>query len=159
MRLYEYTQDYLNLLDLADEIEPEVLIDTLQAIQESIEVKAENIAKLVRSFEADAKTIKAEEERLAAKRKTLENQVNYLKKYLFEQLESMDIQKIKRPLFTIGIQANPPGVDVIDERLIPHDYWIPVSPKLNKTSILQHLKTGETVPGCKIKQTRGIRIR
>ena len=152
-------QDYLNLLDLADDLEPEVLVDTLQAIQESVEEKAENIAKLVRSFEANAKLIKEEEDRLAAKRKTIENQVAYLKKYLFEQLESMNIQKIKRPLFTIGIQANPPGVEVLDESLIPDSYWIPLGAKLNKTVILQHLKSGDSIPGCKIKQTKGLRIR
>lgn len=159
MKLYEYTQDYLNLLEIADDVDPDVLLDTLQAIQESLEDKAENVAKLVRSFEADAKTIKAEEERLAAKRKTLEGQVVYLKKYLFEQLDATGIQKIKRPLFTISIQANPPGVDVIDESLIPADYWVPLGAKLDKTKILQQLKSGETVDGCEIKQTKGLRIR
>ena len=159
MKLYEFTQNYLQLIERADEIDEDVLIDTIEAIKESVEEKAENIAKLVRSFEADGKTIKTEEERLAAKRKTLENQVSYLKKYLFEQLETMGIAKIKRPLFTIAIQNNPPSVDVIDESLIPEDFWIPLGAKLDKTSILQQLKAGETVPGTAIKKSKGLRIR
>lgn len=159
MKLYEFTQNYLQLIDRADEIDEDVLIDTIDSIKESVEEKAENIAKLVRSFEADGKTIKTEEERLAAKRKTLENQVSYLKKYLFEQLETMGIQKIKRPLFTIAIQKNPPSVDVIDESLIPEDFWIPLGAKLDKTSILHSLKSGESVPGTAIKNSKGLRIR
>ena len=159
MKLYEYTQDYLQLLEIADEIDQEVLIDTIESIRESVEEKAENVAKIVRTFEADSKTIKAEEERLAAKRKTLENQVAYLKKYLFEQLDAMGIQKIKRPLFTIAIQNNPPGVDVLDESIIPEIFWIPLGAKLDKTSILQSLKLGESVPGTAIKRSKGLRIR
>jgi replicative superfamily II helicase len=159
MKLYEFTQSYLQLLDRADEIDQEVLIDTIESIKESVEEKAENIAKLVRSFEADAKTIKTEEERLAAKRKTLENQVSYLKKYLHEQLETMGIEKIKRPLFTIAIQANPPGVDVINPDEIPGEFWNQSEPVLDKKRILLLLKTGETVPGTAIRRSKGLRIR
>jgi hypothetical protein len=159
MKLYEFTQNYLQLIERADEIDEDVLIDTIAAIKESLEDKAENIAKLVRSFEADTKTIKAEEERLKAKRKTLENQVVYLKKYLFEQLDAIGIEKIKRPLFTISIQANPPGVDVINSGEIPAEYWIFPDPVLDKKNLLLFLKTGETVPGATIKKSRGLRIR
>lgn len=159
MKLYEFTQNYLQLLEKADEIDQDVLIDTIAAIKESVEEKAENIAKLVRTFEADVKTIKTEEERLAAKRKTLENQVSYLKKYLHEQLEAMGIEKIKRPLFTIAIQANPPGVDVIDPDEIPGEFWNQPEPVLDKKRILLFLKSGEIIPGATIKQSRGLRIR
>ena len=159
MKLYEFTQNYLQLLENAEEIDQDVLIDTIEAIKESVEDKAENIAKLVRSLEADAKTIKAEEERLAAKRKTLENNVSYLKKYLFEQLEAMGITKIKRPLFTIAIQNNPPGVDVINSNYIPEAFWNHPEPVLDKKKILEFLKNGESVPGCEIRRSRGLRIR
>jgi hypothetical protein len=159
MKLYEYTLDYLHLIEKAEELDQDVLIDTIAAIRESAEEKAENIAKLVRSFEADAKTIKAEEERLAAKRKTLENQITYLKKYLFDQLETMGISKIKRPLFTISIQANPPGVDVIDLEKIPSDFWTVQAPVLDKKKILSLLKTGNDVPGAALRISKGLRIR
>lgn len=159
MKLYEFTQNYLQLIERADEIDEDVLIDTIASIKESLQDKAENIAKLVRSFEADTKTIKAEEERLKAKRKTLENQIAYLKQYLFDQLEIMGIEKIKRPLFTISIQANPPGVDVINSGEIPAEFWNFPDPVLDKKNLLLFLKTGETVPGAAIKKSRGLRIR
>lgn len=116
MKLYEHAKNYLNVLEKAEELTPDVLLDTLQAIQEDegLNKKIENITKLVREFEANCKAIKEEEERLAAKRKTLENQIVYLKKYMQQQLEIMQLEKVKTPLFTVSIQTNPPGVHVSD---------------------------------------------
>jgi hypothetical protein len=159
MKLYEYTQDYLHLLEISEELDQDVLIDTLDSIVESVEEKAENIAKMIRTFEAEVKVIKAEEERLAAKRKTHENKVIYLKKYLFEQLEAMGIQKIKRPLFTISIQNNPPSVDVINPDEIPSHLWNHPEPVLDKKRILSLLKAGDEIPGAAMRTSRGLRIR
>ena len=159
MKLYEYTQDYLNLMEMSEELDQDVLIDTIEAITESVEVKAENIAKIIRTFEAEAKVIKAEEERLAEKRKTHENKISYLKKYLFEQLEAIGIRKIKRPLFTISIQNNPPSVDVINPDEIPVDLWTRPDPVLDKRKILSLLKAGDDVPGAAMKISKGLRIR
>ena len=159
MKLYDLTYRYNQVLNLAEEIDTETLKNTLEAIQESIEDKAENVAKLIKSFDANVKALKEEEERLANKRKTLENKVIYLKKYLQEQLEHSGIEKIKRPIFTISIQNNPQSVDIQNEGLIPSHFMIPVDPKVNKKKVLERLKLGELVPGCELKQTRGLRIR
>lgn len=159
MKLYEYTQDYLYLLEISEELDQDVLIDTIDAITASIEEKAENIAKVVRTFEAEIKVLKQEEERLAAKRKTLESKNTYLKKYLFEQLEMVGINKIKRPLFTISIQNNPPGVDVINPDEIPEDFWSRPDPVLDKRKILSLLRAGDDVPGVAMKTSKGLRIR
>lgn len=159
MRLYEYTQDYLHLLEMSEELDSDVLIDTIEAITESVEEKAENIAKVIRTFEAESKILKAEEERLAAKRKTHESKVTYLKKYLYEQLEAMGINKIKRPLFTISIQANPPSVDVLNSDEIPVEMWNYPEPVLDKKKILSLLKAGDDIPGVAMKTSKGLRIR
>ena len=64
MKLYELAQNYAQLLEMAEEMESDALVDTLEALQGEIEEKAENIAKLVKNLEADAKIIKEEEQRL-----------------------------------------------------------------------------------------------
>jgi hypothetical protein len=142
-----------------EEVNESVLKDTLESIQESIEDKAENIAKLIKTFDANAKVLKEEEERLMNKRKSFESKVSYLKKYLQEQLEHVGIDKIKRPIFTISIQNNPQAVDIQNESLIPLQFMIPVDPKIDKRKVLEVLKSGEVVPGVELKQTRGLRIR
>ncbi len=54
MKLYELTQNYLNLLDLLEnpEIPKEVVESAIAEIQGDFEDKAENIVKLIKSIEA-----------------------------------------------------------------------------------------------------------
>lgn len=159
MKLYELTENYAKLLEMAEEMDTDAIVDTLEALQEAIEDKAENIAKLIRNLEADVKVIRDEEKRLAERRQVIENKVERLKSYLQEQLEIAGIDKVKRPTITVAIQKNPPSVDIIDETLIPADFLIPQPAKIDKKSILERLKNGEEVPGVVLKQTKGVRIR
>jgi hypothetical protein len=159
MKLYELTNNYRQLLEMAEEMDPQTLQDTLEAIQESIEDKAENTAKLIRSIEVDIEVIKAEEKRLAERRKALETKVTHIKEYLQNQMEAAGLTKVKRPTLTISIQANPPSVTVLDESLIPSAYIIPQPPKVSKKDILAALKQGEFIPGVEINQGKGLRIK
>ena len=159
MKLYELTQSYARLLDMADSLDEEMFRDTLQAIEEALEDKVENTAKFIRCLDSDIEAIKSEEKRLADRRKALETKVSNAKTYLQEQLEFAGIDKVKRPTLTVSIQANPPSVLVKDESLIPSHYMVPVAPKLDKKAILQFIKEGGEVPGCEMYQSRGVRIR
>lgn len=159
MKLYELAQNYAQLLEMADDMESDALVDTLEALQGEIEEKAENIAKLIKNLEADAKIIKEEEQRLAERRRAIEAKVERLKAYLQEQLEVAGLQKVKRPTITVAIQANPPSVEIADEKLISSEFMIPQPAKIDKKAILERLKNGEIIPGCSLKQTKGVRIR
>jgi len=159
MKLYELTGSYLQVLEMADELDPDVFADTLTSIQEAIEDKAENTAKLIKNLSADIDALKAEEKRLADRRKSLENKVNWLKQYLQQQMEFAGIDKVKRPTLTISIQNNPPSVEITNEKSVPSDFMIPQDPKIDKKAILERLKNGEQIAGCALKQTKGLRIR
>ena len=159
MKLYDLAQNYAQLLEMADDMESDALVDTLEALQGEIEEKAENIAKLIKNLEADAKIIKEEEQRLAERRRAIEAKVDRLKAYLQEQLEVAGLQKVKRPTITVAIQNNPPSVEIADEKLIPSEFMIPQPAKIDKKAILERLKNGEEIPGAKLVQGRGVRIR
>ena len=159
VKLYELTHQYKQLQDMADDLDPLTLQDTLEAIEESIEDKAENTAKLIRSWEAEAKAIKEEEKRLADRRKALENRISNTKAYLFEQMEIAGLDKVKRPTLTVSIANNPPSVEVIDPDLIPSLFMIDQEPKIDKKAILEALKNGSEIDGCALKQDKGLRIR
>ena len=49
-KLYELTQSYKQIQEMAEELDHDVLIDTLNSIEDSIEVKIENIAKMVKHW-------------------------------------------------------------------------------------------------------------
>ncbi|MED4399840.1 siphovirus Gp157 family protein [Metabacillus fastidiosus] len=158
MKLYELAANYNAVLEMMESDESIALTDTLEAIEDQIEDKAENIAKLIKNMDAEAKAIKDEESRLADRRKSIENRVTGLKTYLQGQLEVAGLDKVKRPTLTVSIQNNPPSVKVIDEKLlIP--YMVQQEPKLDKKTLLSDLKEGKQVAGAEIQQTRGLRIR
>nr|WP_026676745.1 siphovirus Gp157 family protein [Fictibacillus gelatini] len=158
MKLYELAHNYMQIQNMIEEGETESLRDTLESIEDAIEDKAENIAKMVQSFNVECEAIKAEEKRLADRRKALETKVNGLKQYLQEQLELAGLNKIKRPTITISIQKNPPSVSIPDESKVPSQYLI-MQPKINKKLILEHLKNGHEYEWASIHQGKSLRIK
>lgn len=159
MKLYELTDNYMQLVELADQLDEETFRNTLESIQESIEDKVENTAKVIKSIEADVQAIKEEEKRLKERRQALEKKIDSIKDYLKEQLEKAGIDKVKRPTITVSIQKNPPSVKVIDEKLIPSSFMIAKAPELDKKAVLEKLKDGEEVPGVELFQGRSLRIK
>lgn len=159
MRLYELVNTYKQIQDMADELDQQTLLDTLDSIREPIEDKAENTAKLIRSWELDVNTLKEEEKRLAERRKALENRITSLKMYLQIQMEVAGLEKVQRPNFTISIRNNPPSVSVLDESIIPSDFMIPQPAKVSKKDIAVALKNGDFVPGVELVQSKGLMIK
>lgn len=158
MKLYELAQQYNTLLDVAEEIDSVTLQDTLESIQEAIDDKAENIAKLIRSLQADTEVIKLEEKRLADRRRAIENRIESIKYYLQNKLEVAGIDKVKRPTVTVSIANNPPSVKVIDEKLLTA-YMVQQEPTLDKKAILADLKDGKQVEGAELFRSKGLRFR
>lgn len=158
-KLYELTESYMQLIDLSEQLDPETFKDTLDAIQDPLEDKVENTAKVIKSLESDVTAIKEEEKRLKERRRVLETKIDSIKNYLKEQLELAGIDKVKRPLITVSIQNNPPSVKVTDEKLIPSSFMIAKAPELDKKAVLKKLKDGEEVPGVELFQGRSLRIK
>lgn len=160
MKLYELTQNYMNLQELLEdpEIPAEVITAALEEVGEEIEEKAENIAKLIKSMEADAAAIKEEEVRLSSKRKSLEGRVKNLKEYLEGAMRAVDKKKIKGKLFSFNIQKNPASLDIYDTSMIPKDY-IKVVETFDNAEIKKALKEGIEVPGAILTQSESLRIR
>lgn len=156
MKLYELTEIYNNLLDL--DIEDVELEKHLENINDEIETKADNIAKVLRDFDGDIEALKSEEERLAKKRKAIENRQKQLKEYLQNVMLVLDKRKFKTDLFSFNIQKNAPSLRIIDEGKIPEDYWI-VDRKINKNDLKQAVKEGLLKDAAELVQTESLRIR
>lgn len=161
LTLYELSQDYRQaLVELTDpelELPPEVITDTLEGLQGSVEDKAINIAKFFRNLEAVTDAIKLAEDRMAKRRKTIEARVAWLKDYLKQNMEGCGIQKIESPWFVLSVQNNPWAVEISNEEAIPAKYKEKVvTIKLDKQAIKKALEEGKKVPGASL--TRGTRL-
>lgn len=160
MKLYELTSNYNELqMMIEDGVDPSVLEDTLQAIEESIQDKAQNIALLIKNIEADVDAIKLEEKRLADRRKAAENNCKSLKDYLYQQMTLLEVKRIKGTIVTVGIQKNPASLDIAPDAVIPPEYMIPQEPKVDRKTLLAAVKDGMRWNGITLKQGESVRIR
>lgn len=162
MRLYDLSEQYQILLDMAcDDPTNEQLQEMLNGLEGKIEEKIENTIKVVRSLEAQAKAIKEEEERLKARRTSIENSATRIKENVETIMKRMELEKVKGQLFTISLQSNPPKVVVLDEFHIPQKYFVtpqPV-PQLQKKEIIEAWKNGVDIPGVQVVQEKSLRVR
>ena len=162
-RLYELTSDLLVLQEmLEDSVDDQCLLDTLEGVQGEYEIKLESYCKVIKNLEADMEALKAESERLTAKRKVLENNVNRLKKAMFDSMKATNTPKVKGTLFTVAIQRNGGKTPVVqapdvDLSKLP-DELVVVTEKPNLDAIREALEAGLTVEGFTLGE-RGESIR
>jgi len=161
MNLYQISNEFqeqaLSLSDL--DLDETTLNDTLEGLIFPVEVKATNVAAFVLNLEADVSAIKQAEERLAARRQSIENRAKHLRQYLLTNMERCGITEITAndKTFAIKLKQNPESVKIDDEAVIPPDYFVEkVSKSLDKTLVKKAIKDGAAVPGCHLE--RGTRL-
>jgi hypothetical protein len=103
---------------------------------------------------------KAEEERIAAKRKSVENRAASLREYLLANMQAVGRSEIQTGTHALKIQKNPPAVKIDDEAAIPARYWvvIPESKQIDKKALGVDLKKGD-VPGAHIEQSERLVVK
>jgi hypothetical protein len=164
MTLYKLTEDYMNLLALAEDpdIDEQAFLDTLDGIGGAIEIKAENYAKIMRQLEADAAACDAESKRLKNKAKTIDNNIKRMKQALQFAMQATGKTKFKTPLFSFYIQKNSASV-VMDEPYIeniPERFLIRKDPEINRKAIKDAINAGEDLTGlAHLESAESLRIK
>ena len=155
MRLYEITGELLALQELLENPldDEDVLKDTLEAVQGEYEFKLESYCKVIKNLEADIVGIKAEVDSLSGKRKVLENNIDRLKKAMFESMKATNTPKVKGQLFTVAIQKNggviPINYDKNDKNITANlpDHLVNIVKTPNLEAIRELLEAGKVVDG------------
>lgn len=158
MNLYKLTQNYQNVLEIAEQLDAETLKDTLDSIDEAINDKVENTAYVIKTLEANVDAYASEIKRMQAAKSAMENNAKNLKLYIQESMEKVGLDKVQGNLIKVAIQKNQPSVVVTDEKKLSK-YFIEQPPQLNKTILKEDLKNGVKVDGAELQSTRSIRIR
>ena len=161
MKLYEVTKDIEEMLEKT-EPDDEYFNDTMESLQINWEEKAGGVSAYIGNLEATVAAIKNAEKNMADRRKSLLRNVESLKKYLMDNMDRLNIDKIETAHFVAKIKKNPPKVVINNEEEVPEDFWDKqVKWVINKTKIKEALKgDGKiNVKGAEIVQSRRLVIK
>ena len=149
--LYDLTQDYRNLLDLAgsmDEDEIQTFNDTLEAVLGEIEVKADGYAVVLAEIEGRINTVNREIGRLEAVESALSNTRRRMIDRLKTAMEDIGKKEIKTDLHKFKIVNNGGKLPMtVQEDCVPEEYTkteVKVTP--DKDKIRATLESGEVLP-------------
>ena len=167
MKLYEVTKDIEDLLNEMEitgsgDSDKEFYSDTMDGLQLSWKEKAGGVSAYIGNLEATVAAIKNAEKNMAERRKSILRNVESLKKYLMDNMDRLNIDKIETEYFVAKIKKNPPKVVINNEEEVPEDFWDKqVKWVINKTKIKEALKgDGKVnVKGAEIVQSRRLVIK
>lgn len=156
MKLYELTNEYLQLVELfsqsGGELTPEIE-EALARNQADFTSKIDGYCFLCRKFAAEGAVFQAQFDQLdaekkfwAAKAQAKENAVRRLKDYMKRELERMGLNKAETELFRVRIQNSPPAIEInVAADALPERFQR-VEVKVNTDEIKAAWKAREEMP-------------
>ena len=163
-RMYELTGAWLQAVDAYDMAEDAderaEALEALEGIEAEMTDKADAIARIVRNYRAEVEGLKAEEQRLALKRRSRENAIERLQRVMLDAMQATGAEKVQTSIGAWRVQANPWSCEVTDLASVPEEWHIKVEDKIDRAGLVRHFReTGEMVDGVEYRQTMGVRFR
>ena len=162
--IYEITGDIRKLWDLMEEgeLDDDMIFDAMMNSQEELAIKLEGYCKWIKNMESDIEGLKKEEDRLYARRKSMENAITRAKQAMQMAMNEAGEKKMECGTFKVGLQRIQPSVQVDEQYIenIPSKYLVPQEPKINRKLMLEDLKNGEDLSGvAHLVEGESLRIR
>ena len=162
--LYDINQDILSCVDL--ETGEIIDVEKLDALQMEREAKLEGVALWVKDLKAEAEAVKAEADKLNARKKALDNKIDGLKNWL---LFALGGEKLNTPRCKV-YQTHSQRVVIVGEEkdLIawlerntedPREFIRYKEPELRKDEIKKAMKDGKEIEYAKLEDTESVVIK
>lgn len=129
--LYELTNEYLQLLEMASdpEIDPQLIEDTLEGLDGEVEAKADGYAKVIAELKVKSSEIRAkgdaiidEGKRINSVADAIDKNIDKMKAHLQKTMEVTGKIKFKTELFSFLVKKNPKKVVIDDEAQVPVEF-------------------------------------
>ena len=154
--IYTLTGDLLAIQRMIED-GVEGLDDTLESIELAVADKLEGYAMVIKNIQSDIDGLKAEEKRLADRRKAMENNVERMKQAMRDALLTVEGNRLKTDKFTFSFRKST-SVQITDETLIPPQF-IETKTEVVKTDIAKMLKDGAQIPGASLVENQSLQIK
>lgn len=168
MKLYEISEMYHDFMFAYEngEIPEEAFKDTLDAIEGTFLDKVDNVACMIKSYEAEAAAIKEEEVKLAERRKRKQAQADGLKSYLSSHMLAMGVMNAESPRARLSFRrseaveiVNEPECAVYLQQIGRDDFLTYQAPKINKTALKAAIKNGEEFIGVQLVERQNLQLK
>lgn len=154
MNLFELNEKYREL-EQRDDLDPETLKDTLDSINDSREVKLDNIANWIEKNQAQIDFLDKKIKQLQADKKSLANRTKSLMEYMTTAIDDSGLKELKTENHILKPRNYRASVYISDEKEIPSEFIkFKAVESIDKKSIYELLKNGETVRGAELKPNR-----
>lgn len=156
MKLYEISDQYAALMDMADDIPADALADTLESIQADFDEKAINVALVIQNLKSDENQLKEEIDRLTAKKRAIKARQDRLREYLLTNMQAVKKMAIKSHLIGITLKRTPAKIDKSEDWESRFVNWAQENnrddllffydPEPDTKAIMKALDNGEDIP-------------
>jgi hypothetical protein len=128
------------------EADEETLADTLEGASDLPQL----LIAVLRSRAEDlslAEALRGRLETMRARLERLESRAEQKRNLVTTALQEAGIRKLVAPEFTAYLRPSSARLIVIDESLIPPEFWVEQRPRLDRQLLLATVKSGREVPG------------
>lgn len=160
MNLYELNSEYQRVIELLETCEPEdqlLVMDLLSNIGLERDDKIENTGRYIKNMESSIEMIKAEEKKLAERRKSIESKCGRVRDWLDFNLAG---QKYESASVSISYRKSESvEVDVPVEMLPANLVRTKTTHEPDKATIKSLLKNGEVIEGCYLVTKQNMQVK
>jgi hypothetical protein len=162
MKFADIQEEIANMLDVPDtelsEEQIEIMNSYLDELADQEESKVDSFGQFLRIESARAEALRAESQRLAARARTAENRINFLKMKYMQIMDQHGLKKVNGQVYSISVRATD-IVQITDEAVLPQEYVTQkVTTAPDKTALRDALKQGQTIPGAQLAKSYSLRV-
>ena len=155
--------DQFRELSQRDDLDPTVMKDTLDAIEDSRDQKLDNIASWIDNNNADLDWLTKRIKKLQEKKKFLTNQNHNLMTYLTDAIDDAGFKKMRTENHLLSVRNFKASTVIDDEDKIPGEYRNYAKYQgmydVKKNDVYKALKDGKNVPGAHLEPNRKVMIK
>ena len=159
MNLFQLSEKYQELAD-NNELDPTVIADTLDSIDDAWNDKLNNIAKWCESLDSDI-------DFLTKKKRSISDELSYRKNlranlmtYLTSAIDDRGLKEVHTDDYILRPRNYKQRTVIDDEGKVPAEFkHVNAVVAVDKTAVYKALKNGEEVPGAHLKPNRKVMIK